>query len=84
MKSNYQTKITLLCKSCGSNDIQLTDDKTYAKCNNCQREYSGGYDELVSLNQKRIDKEVDKMRNQVIKDAEEEINKMIKKAFGGR
>lgn len=81
MKSNYHTNVTLLCKSCQSKDIQLTADKTFAKCNNCQREYSGGYNELVKLNQTRINREVEKMKKEVVKDTQAEMNKMLKDAF---
>lgn len=74
--------VPLICKSYHSKDIFLNDDKRFAKCNQCQKEYSGGYDEMVKANQPRIDGEMKKMQAKVVKDAEKEMNDMLKKAFG--
>ena len=50
MKKNYDFSVTLRCPVCGSTDIQVSEDKTYGKCNKCNKEFFGGYDELVELN----------------------------------
>ena len=47
MKKNYNFSVTLRCPVCGSTDIDLSEDMTYGKCNMCNKEFPGGYDELV-------------------------------------
>ena len=48
MKDDYHKYIALRCATCGScSDFEFNDDKTYIKCTKCNREYHGGYDELV-------------------------------------
>ena len=83
MKSKYEGSVSLVCKSCGSKNIFVSDDKSQARCNNCQREYTGGYKELVKLNQPRIDAGVEKMKKEILKDAEQDFEKMLNKAFKG-
>ena len=83
MKSKYEMSVPLVCKSCQSKDIYLSEDKRFARCNQCQKEYPGGYDELVSVNQPRIDAELKKLQAKVVKDAEKEMNDMLKKALSG-
>lgn len=72
MKNNYNTTISLLCATCGGSDFDFNEDKTYVKCTKCNREYLGGYDELVSFNQRIIKKEIDikaeEIRNDLMKD----------------
>lgn len=83
MKNEYGGSVSLVCKSCGSKDITLSDDQSYAKCNGCQREYAGGYDELVRLNQPRINAGIEKVKKEILKDAEKDFEKMMKDAFKG-
>ncbi|SEI39987.1 hypothetical protein SAMN05216327_101243 [Dyadobacter sp. SG02] len=83
MKNKYQMSVPLVCKSCQSEDIYLSEDKRFARCNQCQKEYPGGYDELVRANKLRIDAEMKKMQAKVVKDAEKKVDDMLKKAFGG-
>lgn len=83
MKSKYEMSVPMICKSCNSKDIYLSEDKSFARCNQCQKEYSGGYDELVKANQPRIDAEMKKLKSEVVKDAQKEMEKMLKKAFSG-
>ena len=83
MKNNYEGSVSLVCQSCGSNNITVSDDKAFAKCNGCQRGYAGGYDELVRLNQSRINAGMEKMKKEIVKDAQNDIEKMMKNAFKG-
>ena len=56
MKKDYSKSIQLRCVVCGSaDDFEFNEDKTYIKCAKCNREYLGGYDELVELNKSLID-----------------------------
>lgn len=84
MKDSYNRQIPLRCATCGSSsDFEFNDDKSYVKCTKCNREYFGGYDELVSLNQTNIQEEIDAMKQEVKEDLEKNIHDMLKKAFKG-
>lgn len=84
MKKDYSKSIRLRCVVCGSDsDFESNEDKTYIKCTKCNREYLGGYDELVELNQALIDEEVEATKQEVKEDLEKEIHDMLKKAFKG-
>lgn len=83
MKNRYKTSVALVRKGCGSKEITLSDDKSHAKCNICLREYAGGYDELIKLNQSRINAGVEKMKKEIVQDARKDIEKMFKDAFKG-
>lgn len=83
MKKNYDFSVSLMCPVCGSTDIELTEDKTYAKCNKCNKEFPGGYDELVELNQAHIQDEIDAKGKEILKDLEKDITERFKKSFKG-
>lgn len=81
MKDSYKKSVTLNCITCGDTDFEYNDDKTWIKCNRCEREYTGGYNELVELNQEHINSEVKNLTEEVTKDIQEDFNKMLKSAF---
>lgn len=84
MMKDYSKSIQLRCVVCGSDsDFESNEDKTYIKCTKCNREYLGGYGELVELNQALIDEEVEATKQEVKEDLEKEIHEMLKKAFKG-
>ena len=83
MKKKYEGSITLICVGCGSKDIAFREDNSHAKCKACQREYAGGYDELVRLNQPRINTGIEKMTKEILNDAQKDIEMMMKDAFKG-
>lgn len=84
MKKDYSKSIQLRCVVCGSNsDFESSEDRTYIKCTKCNREYLGGYDELVELNKNLIDEELERTKEEIIQDAHDEISSMLKKAFKG-
>jgi hypothetical protein len=59
MKKSYDKAIQLRCIVCGSaDDFEYNEDKTHIKCMKCNKEYFGGYDELVELNQSLIQEEI--------------------------
>ena len=83
MKKNYNFSVTLRCPVCGSTNIELFDDKSYGKCTMCNKEFSGGYDELVELNQVTIDVAMKDKKAEIAKDLEKELHDRLKKAFKG-
>jgi hypothetical protein len=84
MKKDYRRNIQLRCVVCGSeSDFECNEDKSYIKCTKCNREYLGGYDELVELNKGLIDEEMERTREEVANDLQKEIASMLKKSFKG-
>jgi len=83
MKDNYQKSIQLRCATCGGEDFNFNEDKSYVKCNLCYREYFGGYDELVEFNQENINEGIEDMKNEVQEDLPKELSDMFKNAFKG-
>ena len=84
MKKDYSKSIQLRCVVCGSaDDFEFNDDKTYIKCTKCNREYLGGYDELVELNKSLIDEEIEHAKEEIGREVKREISDMLKKAFKG-
>lgn len=84
MKKDYRRNIQLRCVVCGSeSDFECNEDKSYIKCTRCNREYLGGYDELVQLNQAYIQNEIDDLRDEVKQDAEKYLRDSLKKALKG-
>lgn len=83
MKDGYFKSIQLRCITCGGEDFDFNEDKSYIKCNLCNREYLGGYDELVELNEETIAEGVEAFKAEVSKDIEEDIHDMFKNAFKG-
>ena len=84
MKDNYDRTVQLRCITCGDDSsFEPNEDKTYIKCTRCGREYFGGYDELVELNQETINNELEDLKNKALVDLKADINKMFKDAFKG-
>ena len=84
MKKDYSKSIRLHCVVCGSDtDFESNEDKTYIKCTKCNREYLGGYDELVELNKGIIDEEIEQTKEEIAHDLQDDLTAMIKKSFKG-
>lgn len=82
MKENYNKSVQLRCSTCGGEDFNFNEDKSYIKCNLCNREYLGGYDELVEYNQENINENVQAMENEV-RDDLQKLSDMFKNTFKG-
>lgn len=83
MKENYNKRVQLRCATCGGEDFNFNEDKSYIKCNLCNREYLGGYDELVEYNQENISENVQAMEDEVRDDLQKGLSDMFKNAFKG-
>lgn len=78
MKDEYDKQIQLRCSTCDSDCNFHTDEATgIIVCKKCNRKYYGGYDELVDLNQKRVDDEL----NLLVDDVKSHFEKKLKKIF---
>lgn len=84
MKKDYSKSIQLRCVVCGSDsNFEHNEDNSYIKCTKCNREYLGGYDELVELNQSMIVEELEATKAEITADLNKDIHDMFKKAFKG-
>ena len=83
MKNDYSKSITLRCITCGGEDFEFNEDKSYIKCNLCNREYFGGYDELIELNEESITEGVEAFKAEVKSDIEKGITDMIHSIVDG-
>lgn len=82
LKKDYSRDIKLRCVVCGDTDSFNIDDNVQTIiCERWGREYPGGKDELIELNQQLIDEEVEDIKAEVTKDVQKEFNKMIKSIF---
>jgi hypothetical protein len=69
----------LICDTCGSdNHFETNEDKTYVKCCACDREYFGGYNELLELNQTYIDERAKVEGKKIIEEQLKGIFKNLK------
>lgn len=83
MKDSYKINIQLNCISCGGTDFEFNDDQSWVKCNRCGREYSGGKDELIELNQSNINHEVENIKEDILKDLKKDLTDTLKDSFKG-
>ena len=82
MKSNYSKSIRLRCIVCGSDsDFEYNEERTYIKCTRCNKEYFGGYDELVELNQEMIANNLEDLKLEVAEDLKKELSSSIRRAL---
>ena len=81
---NRKITVSLSCATCGAADFEFNEDKSYVKCNTCNREYLGGYDELVTFNQAKIDTVMEKTKQEVGEEIKAELTKSLKDAFRGK
>lgn len=84
MKEKCDRQIVLRCVVCGSDcDFEYNDDKSYIKCKKCNREYFGGYDELVKLNEEHIQEEINDFKIDLKENIENHLSDSLRKALKG-
>ena len=80
MDNNYNKSIKLHCITCGDDSsFECNDNKSYIKCTKCNREYFGGYDELVELNQAYITQEIDTIKEEITSDIRNQLISIFKR-----
>ncbi len=70
--------VSLVCATCGQGDFDHNEDKSWVKCNNCNREYSGGIDELAEFNQNRIQTAVNDVGQNLLEDFTKKMESTFK------
>lgn len=81
---DYNRSILLRCVVCGSNsDFECNEDQSYIRCRKCNREYMGGYNELVELNKAYIQDEISVMKDDVKKDVGKQLRDSLRKSLKG-
>jgi len=74
-KESLNKEINLRCTICGDTDFDFNTDQSFIKCNRCGREYNGGYDELVNLNQEYINQEFELSAEEFLRKTKADIIK---------
>ena len=78
MDREYEVK--LRCVTCGCDDhFEFNEDKSYIKCTFCNREYLGGVDELLELNNDAVED----VKEEIGKDLQKQLKQQLTKAFKG-
>ncbi len=77
MESKQKINVQLQCATCGGIEFEFNEDKSYVKCKCCDREYFGGQNELIELNQEYINQE----KERIAEDLKKEITESFKNAF---
>jgi len=80
---NKNITVPLSCPTCGGLAFDFNEDRSYVKCTTCDREYVGGYDELVEFNQDGINSALDNIKQEIGLEIKQEIEKSFKNAFKG-
>ncbi|MFZ4862968.1 hypothetical protein ACL9RF_12380 [Sphingobacterium sp. Mn56C] len=73
-----EINVTLYCPICGQSDFECNDNKSYVKCNNCEREFHGGIDELAEFNHAEIENEVQKYGQALLDDFAKNLERKFK------
>lgn len=77
----YSRSVKLICSTCASGDFEYESDEGPYRCVSCDRVFTR--DELIGDNGHIIEAEVKEMGAEVVKDAQKELNAMLRKAFSG-
>jgi len=73
-----QIEVTLYCPTCGQSDFDHNLEKTWLKCNNCEREFNNGLNELAEYNQQVIEEATDEFGTKLLKDFSKDLERKFK------
>ena len=83
LKNNYGKTVTLQCPQCQSTNLSIATDtgggNDMATCAGCGFETTRA--KLIEANQVAIQEEVDKMKDEIVKDVRDDVRRMLDKAF---
>ena len=81
--SKHERSVPLLCPTCGSDQFAYDDEdeNVPVTCAQCGREMPR--DELMRENSESLDKHVENMGQDVMKDVQQELTKSLRDAFKG-
>jgi transposase-like protein len=81
----YNRSIGMLCPTCGGSDFSYGEGVDeiiqIMVCASCKREFNK--DELIQENRENIEVHLSEIKDEVTKDAADELRKSLKKAFSG-
>ncbi|KJF44607.1 ECs_2282 family putative zinc-binding protein [Draconibacterium sediminis] len=83
MDEKHIADLEIRCITCGDTKFEFKEDYSWIKCARCGREYPGGKDELLELNQENIDNAIDENKEDILKAAQKDLKDMLKKSFKG-
>jgi len=83
MKDSYKKNVQLRCITCGDKEFEFNEDQSWIKCIRCGREYNGGKDELIELNQENISEELEETKEIILEDLKDDLIKNLKKSLKG-
>lgn len=75
---NRKITVFLSCATCGGADFDFNEDKSFVKCKTCNREYTGGYDELVKNNQAQINQAIHETKKVIVEDFRKSLKDILK------
>jgi hypothetical protein len=78
MKKDYSRGMDLVCSTCGAKDFEYESDEGPFTCTSCERVYATS-DELIRENGGRIDRAVDRMGEEIVKDIQKDLHDIFKK-----
>ena len=78
MKDNYSRQFSAQCGTCGGSEFEFDDDGGPIRCTSCDRIYASS-DELIGENGGRIERQIQDMGSDIIKDVEKDFSKLFKK-----
>ena len=79
MKKKYNKNVKLRCETCGGESFEYNEDKSYIKCNLCNREYHDGFDELVEFNKENINYNIAALKKEFNDDLHKRFATLFKK-----
>jgi ribosomal protein S27E len=78
MKKDYSGSVSMQCSTCSGTQLEFDEDGGPVRCTGCDRVYADK-DELIAENGGRIDRHVEELGADLLKDVHKDLSKMFKK-----